>query len=204
TDSQVSITTLTTSWLTAENNDWIVYENAEVTKATIAQMWMRKASTYLQKVKGHSGDEGNEEADHLANEGAIAEDDTFINVHIPRELRLSGVKLFTMTQSLAYQGILRVQRNQKDLEQRSTTINLDRICLGIQGCTGSLPTNSKIWNSTRSKKIQNKCTRNFLWKAAHDIHKCGKFWKHLNGLEHRAHCPECNTEETLEHILMEC
>ncbi|KAF9001722.1 hypothetical protein BDQ17DRAFT_1244200, partial [Cyathus striatus] len=87
---------------------------------------------------------------------------------------------------------------------RSTTINLDRICLGIQGHTGSLQTNSKIWNSTRLKKIQNKRTRNFLWKAAHDIHKCGKFWKHLNGLEHRAHCPECNTEETLEHILTEC
>ncbi|KAF9001723.1 hypothetical protein BDQ17DRAFT_1195526, partial [Cyathus striatus] len=106
TDSQVSITTLTTSRLTAENNDWIGYKNAKVTKATIAQIQMRKASTYLRKVKGHSGDEGNEEADHLANEGAIAEDDTFINVHIPCELRLSSVKLSTMTQSLAYQEIL--------------------------------------------------------------------------------------------------
>ncbi|KAF8993830.1 hypothetical protein BDQ17DRAFT_1169044, partial [Cyathus striatus] len=180
------------------------YENSKVLKATITTIRSRQAGTYLKKVKGHSREEGNERADQLVGEGASSEQDTYINTYIERNLRLSGIKLQSITQSLAYQGILREERSISDLERRSTTINLDIIRYGIHERTGKIPTDRAIWASSRSKNIQHKRVRNFIWKTIHEIHKCSKSWKKINSLEHRAHCPTCDTEETMEHILTEC
>src|SRR3954449_10130553 len=40
--------------------------------------------------------------------------------------------------------------------------------------------------------------------SMHNVHKCGKFWNNIPGLEQRATCPVCNEEESMEHILLEC
>ena len=38
----------------------------------------------------------------------------------------------------------------------------------------------------------------------HNMHKCGKFWNNIPGLEQRAICPMCKKEEFMEHIPLEC
>jgi len=38
----------------------------------------------------------------------------------------------------------------------------------------------------------------------HNAYKVGKFWNNVPGHEQRGQCPTCNTEESIEHILLEC
>lgn len=73
-----------------------------------------------------------------------------------------------------------------------------------QASAGFSPTDASIWLSTRSKDIAKHITT-FLWRALHDAHRSGSYWKHIPGFEHRARYPHCPTaEESLEHILTSC
>jgi hypothetical protein len=48
--------------------------------------------------------------------------------------------------------------------------------------------------------------RGFLWKILHSAYKFGEFWKNIPNMEHLAICgfPDCTTEETVKHILLDC
>ncbi|KIY44592.1 hypothetical protein FISHEDRAFT_12145, partial [Fistulina hepatica ATCC 64428] len=67
----------------------------------------------------------------------------------------------------------------------------------------SSPSNEAIWKSLSDDDLTNK-QMIFLWKSMHDAFKTGGFWKHIPNFEDRGICPECGTEENLEHILLEC
>jgi hypothetical protein len=45
---------------------------------------------------------------------------------------------------------------------------------------------------------------NFLWKAIHNGHKIGEYWKKIQNYEHRGVCPKCKKTEDLNHILFKC
>ncbi|KAI0726612.1 hypothetical protein BC629DRAFT_1486236 [Irpex lacteus] len=38
----------------------------------------------------------------------------------------------------------------------------------------------------------------------HNAHRCGDWWRNIANYEFRADCPNCKTEESIEHILCEC
>jgi ribonuclease HI len=62
------------------------------------------AETYFKWVKGHNGDQGNEECNRLAKEGANKPQPDILNLDIPKEFNLQGVKLASLTQATTYKG----------------------------------------------------------------------------------------------------
>ncbi|KAI3604807.1 hypothetical protein WG66_008141 [Moniliophthora roreri] len=85
-----------------ENGDkgYIGMENADLLKVTTAQLRAHKVPITFQWVKRHSGIEGNERADQMANKGREKEQPDIIDMDILPTLQISGVKLSKVTQSL--------------------------------------------------------------------------------------------------------
>ena len=200
TDSQYVIDGLTTHLSTWEDNGWIGIKNAELFKKAAYVLKKRSAPTYLQWVKGHSGVEGNEECDRLAKEGANKDNPDDLNLDIPVEFDLQGAKLATLTQAIAYKGIL----EQKAPHTRPTTsYNLERARIAIADYTGKQETDENIWRGLQKPTIRTKI-RQFLYKAMHETQKIGSFWTHIQGYEDRQYCPTCGTTESMDHILIAC
>lgn len=183
-----------------ENIGWIGVKNSSLFKAVVTALRLRKGITTLEKVKGHSGVRGNEEADKLAAVGAQKDSSDEIDTSIPEELDISGAKLQSMTQAILYKGII---ENREETHRRTTNINLERIALSAKTRIGYIPEARHIWASLKNKDISRNI-RAFLWKAIHGAHRCGKFWSHIPNYEHRAICPSCGVNEDMDHILTEC
>ncbi|KAE9384473.1 hypothetical protein BT96DRAFT_960893 [Gymnopus androsaceus JB14] len=97
---------------------------------------------------------------------------------------LKGIKLSTITQSLAYKTI----KGQNKTKPRPAT-----------ECT----IGKHLWKSICDPELPRRI-RDFLWKSMHDAHQVCKFWKHIPECEERMMCAHCNEIESLEHILIEC
>ena len=80
---------------------------------------------------------------------------------------------------------------------------LDITRYAVRDAFGSLPSDRQLWKSIQDKDIP-RVFRAFLWKAIHGVHKIGKFWENVPGLEHRASCGDCREEDSLEHIMLRC
>ena len=92
TDSQYVIDQLTKNLGKIEDNGWVGVENAPLLRALVATLRMCSAKTLLAKVKGHSGEKGNDEADAKANEGVKKNLATALNLQIPPNLIVTGMK----------------------------------------------------------------------------------------------------------------
>ncbi|KAF8897701.1 ribonuclease H-like protein, partial [Infundibulicybe gibba] len=202
TDSLLVLEGLTKNLHSWEDRGWIETANRDLMKATVSALRSRTGQVFFQKVKGHSGDVGNDGADAEAAKGAKKNTEDQLDLAIPNEWNLTGAKLASMTQSLLYRGISEYN-NSKTKQRNSTVTNLDRIRYAIQDVWGTLPTNRKIWKSQRKKEIS-KNVRAYLWKTTHGAYRCGSYWDHIPGYEQRAICPVCAVEESMEHILTEC
>ncbi|KAF5378486.1 hypothetical protein D9615_007135 [Tricholomella constricta] len=201
-DSKIVIDGLTKNLTTWEDKGWIGVSNKDILKATVAQLRTRKGKTLFTKVKGHSGDVGNDGADTLANEGAtkdIANADA-VDLQIPPNFDLSGAKLATMTQALLYHGIMELPTT---TIRRKTLIHLDMVRHTIKDNAGNLPSDKRIWNSLYCKDISRNISA-FLWRAMHNSYPIGEFWSRIPNFEHRSQCQTCNAEESMEHILTVC
>lgn len=104
TDSQYVIKGLTTHLRVWEDQGWIGIKNSRLFKKAAYLLRKRTAPTLFEWVKGHSGDEGNEQSDMLAKEGASKDQPDDLPLDIPPEYDLQGAKLATMTQVLAYKA----------------------------------------------------------------------------------------------------
>lgn len=148
----------------------------------------------------HTGIEGNEAADSLAELGAKKQNTEYISLHYPSQFSIHGIELSSATQAILYKKL----RETDDLSIRqSASTNLDKIRYAIDEISNRRPTDEAIWNSLKSKNLDGN-VRNFFWKAIHNAYCIGKFWNHIPNFEMRAECPNCLTLETMDHILTEC
>ncbi|KAJ3858590.1 hypothetical protein EV359DRAFT_52058 [Lentinula novae-zelandiae] len=207
-DSKTYVQGLTTHLQKWEDKGFMDIKNAREIEATVASMRKRKAHTTLNWVKGHSGIAGNEKADQLANEGRQKQTQDEIDLTVDNEFRVSGIRLTSVTQSLASKFIrqkkMKSAAYRKALDRRATNYGIGRATASATNIYGYNPTPEAIWKSLRHKDFDKKI-KCFLWMLTHNGYKVGEFWDNIPGYEPRGKCKECNGQpETLEHILIEC
>ena len=199
-DSRFAIDGLTEHAREWEKKDWIGVTHGALFKCTTAWIRARTATTILQWVKGHSGIEGNEEADKLAAEGSRRDPDADdIDLRIPANTMNTGAALPQTSQSLIYHHLT----NEGEIRRTTTERTLKSVKTATKDIFGETPTNEAIWKSLRNRDVTKK-VRDFLWKHMHGIYRLGNFWNHIPGCESRATCPLCNSPDTFEHIVVDC
>lgn len=146
-------------------------------KATAARLREQKARTTFKWVKGHSGIEGNEKADKLADLGRQKNIPDIIDMTIRPDLLVTGAKLKVMTQSMAYKIIREIKMQthsyQDALDRPATYLNIELACEAAGEHNGKKPPPTRIWTSIRAKDIS-RGIRYFLWMLAHDGYKVGQ------------------------------
>ncbi|KAH9829971.1 uncharacterized protein C8Q71DRAFT_685566, partial [Rhodofomes roseus] len=182
-----------------ENLDWRGITNRGAWKALVNVLRQRCATTTFRKAKDKIEwdliDKGRSAARRLTSENAIQT----IELKTIHHFNLSGVKLSSLTQRLAYRMIRITKHTQRPATQR----NLTAIATGIDSPNGNTASEADIWTSLNTNEIR-KSVSDFLWKCIHNAHRCGEFWKKIPEYEERAICTYCDTTETLEHIMTQC
>ncbi|KAL7277489.1 hypothetical protein ACG7TL_008410 [Trametes sanguinea] len=205
TDSKTVISALTKLRRKNEDNGYIGVKNGELLKATVAAIQERAGHTTFKWVKGHSGHPGNEAADALAAKGANKEIHDDLPLNVSRSLMISGAKLSSMTQKLAYRAI-RTSKERLAKARPSTQTHLDEVRTDLAAQCDTSPTNENIWRALRKKNITREI-RQFLWRVYHDSFMLGRHWLRATmppELRERAECGICGGTESIQHILLEC
>lgn len=196
---------------TKHANEWLDggfagVENREIVRALVGELILSERWTALRwsKVKGHSGDVGNDGADREANRGAGKDRADSIDLTAGEKVRRMGAKVSAMTQARAYWLI----KEKRPPEPRSDTSRaIERVTAALEEYNGTGPTPQALWRAVRQ---QRKATTTqkfaaFAWKSLHDGHKIGKFFVGMDVEQERAPCHKCDIEtETLDHILNHC
>ncbi|TFK80037.1 ribonuclease H-like protein [Polyporus arcularius HHB13444] len=205
TDSRTTMDSVTKWTQRHEDSGYILQKNAHLTRVAVAKLRMRHAHTLFKWVRGHSGHPRNEAADKLAAPGAEKTAHDEVGLDIPVCARLTGAKLQSMTQKLAYRAIQ--DRKDKLVKPRPrTTANVDRITAGIQATFGTQLYDETIWTSFRSRHVSRQAAQ-FLWMATHDGYMIGSHWLRTNmsaELQERATCRICGECEMMTHIIFDC
>ncbi len=205
TDSQTTKDSLTKWKQRHEDTGYILQKNAKLTRATIAALRMRKAHTLFRWVKGHSGHPRNEAADALAAIGAAKATGDTLDISILAPFQVTGAKLQSVTQKLAYRAI-RARKDRLVMPRPRTVANLDRITCGIEAAYGVRLHEAAIWTSLRSRHVARQASQ-FIWMAIHDGYMIGTHWLRPNmpaEMQERATCAVCGECETMTHIILEC
>lgn len=200
TDSTYVINGLTKHLPTWESHGWINVKNAPLFKKAAYLLRRRTATSHFKWVKGHNGDQGNEGSDALAKEGAQKEHPDNIDLAIPKEFDVQGAKLSTITQAIAYRGII----ESKPLQERDAAKrNLQKARDAVKNYCDTLETDEAIWQSLRKKVLRTR-VKQFLYKTMHNVYMVGSTWQRVRGAEQRQFCTICQVEDSMEHILTEC
>ncbi|KAH9919254.1 uncharacterized protein B0H18DRAFT_1086704 [Fomitopsis serialis] len=204
-DSKHVITEATKYLQKHEDEGYIGKENTPIIRSMIATLRKRSPQTRLRWIKGHNGHKLNEGADRLAGEGAHKPDQDEVNIDIPHTLQLTGAKLSTLTQKLAYKGIR--QHEMTTYKKRTRTQNnLIKIADYIENHYKTTPSEESIWRNIRHKDLRREI-KYFLWMATHDAYMVGSNWLrtgYSDEMKARHECQTCGVEESMEHILTEC
>jgi ribonuclease HI len=146
TDSKYVINGLTTHLDEWENKGWTEVKNKIFFKRAAYLLRKRSATTTFRWVKGHNGNPENEQSNALAKQGVMKNSNNVLNLNIPKEFDLQGVRLISLTQATAYRGI----KEREPLTNReSTKRNITLTIEAIQNYTGSKETEAAIWQGLR-------------------------------------------------------
>ena len=200
TDSRYAIEGLTDNLRNWEDQGWIGIKNAKLFKKAAFLLERRTAKTSFQWVKGHTGDQGNEGSDQLAKAGAEKEEADTLDLSIPINFDLQGAKLKTLTQRVAYRGIM---ERRKITRRKAADESLEKVRAALNEYNGELETDETIWKGIQSPAIRIR-VRQHLYKVMHQTPKVGTFWEKVRGHENRRMCQTCQVTETMEHILTQC
>ncbi|KAI0683429.1 ribonuclease H-like protein [Cytidiella melzeri] len=191
-DSRYAIDGLTTHLQKWRDRGWTGVDNADISKSAV---------TTFEWVKGHSDSVGNDGADELASQGTQLEPPTDIDLWVPNNWNLTGVKAASLTQAIVY---TRVRMAHPPEPRPVVEENLDKTLYCVHNhLGGTYPHRGRIWKSLRHKDISRKIS-DFLWRVMHNSLKVGKFWAHIPNLEERSTCHLCDEEDTINRILAEC
>ena len=183
-----------------EDKGWIGIKDAPYIRTLAGKLRARCAITTFRKAEGPKDQDLIEEARKTIQRNDTEIPHRQITAIIPERYDLSGARLATLTQALAYEGI----RESKNMKARKTTEeNINRALRHINiGQAADIQEETR-WKAARHKDYGLKIA-DFMWKALHGALKCGKYWENIPGYEERATCQKCGVEDSLRHILHEC
>ena len=200
-DSRYAIQSLTNSLETHEDSAWVGVPNAPWIKAAAYHLRRRSAPTHLKWVKGHNGTTGNDEADKLAAEGANKPNLDDIDLTVPQNFDLSGLRLSSLSQASAHALVNSLTPPPSSNRAR---LNLERTRATLSDINNQEESDAHLWLKCRHPDIR-RPIQTFIYKAMHGAQRIGKFWDDIPQYAHRARCASCNdSPETLEHILIDC
>ncbi|KAE9409447.1 hypothetical protein BT96DRAFT_806370 [Gymnopus androsaceus JB14] len=180
--------------------------NSEILQSTIASFRAWRTPTLISLLVEKDEQSNAKGAKRLANAAIKKVRVSYINLLLPPTLRVTGAKLKTMTQGLAYRIIKSQQTERDEMVRRRTEENLNRIIESVQDRFNYTPTPESIWKAIRHKDLEHK-TRNFMWMIIHDAYWTGTHWLRSSmnqELQERAFCATCGKVDDFQHILMEC
>lgn len=123
-----------------------------------------------------------------------------IKAHPTTEFNITGARMSTLTQAIAYKMI----RKCKPIPNRERTRkNIENTLKHINTGQEKDITESTIWRGLQHQDFSRKIA-DFLWKCAHGAQKCGEYWENIPGYEDRKTCAKCDKTDSMSHILTEC
>lgn len=203
-DSKYVINAVTEHYKRWEDKGYLLCDNASLIESTIAQLRLREGKTWMRWVKGHSGVEGNEQADTLAAEGATSRQ-TRMSDRIAPSLKIRGAKLETLSQAEMYRIIKNKKMNKATdkINRKATIANLALATSDASRRGNRFVSEEHIWRSLKSKEFS-KPVRHFLWMLIHNGYSVGDYWEGKPGFEDRVKCKKCGVVEDMTHILTKC
>ncbi|EED79197.1 predicted protein [Postia placenta Mad-698-R] len=183
-----------------EDRGWFGVSDGQLYRAVVYRLRRRSAPTTLEWIPPARRHPQAREARLIALEAALSDMPATSDLEVPPQFRLTGVRLASLTQALAYRMI---RAEPPAPARRSTRVHLDIARHAVHGLVGRLYDDANIWASIRRPEFSKRFT-DFLWKALHGAHRVGSFWLNVPHLAVRGDCRHCGGEESLEHILIEC
>lgn len=185
----------------SERLGWIQMPDAKLSKAVIAELRERSATTTL-NVWGTETQKRDIDGIEDLIKLRLADPSTYnIPTEVKKEFDTAGLLMTEGTQHLFYKGIRELKKEHQ--QRRRTRAALAMTHYAVREISTDTPTESQIWKSIRDKDIP-KNIRSFLWKSLHGAYCLRDFWNNIPNFEHRGTCNLCGGIESMEHILVEC
>ncbi|KAF8981934.1 ribonuclease H-like domain-containing protein, partial [Cyathus striatus] len=201
-DSQYCINGIVTHLQKWADLRFIAIQNADILHTLYVTLITTPNMLLLKKVKGHSGDKGNEGADRLAVEGASKPIPDTLNLSKGAWAMTLSAKLSCMSQSILYWAIHEHKYTRK---QNTAHHNIALAICALEENTGTKPTAAAIWKSVQNGSIITKKAKTFLWKTLQGGHKIGEYWEHTPLQDQYMPCTHCDVKiEKISHILLDC
>ncbi|KAF8164234.1 hypothetical protein K438DRAFT_1429458, partial [Mycena galopus ATCC 62051] len=186
-----------------EREGWVGVTHCAILKCLAAQLKARVAETaFVVAPRASNAQIFCKEATRLAKLGASRNGIRQISLDVPGGTNLTGVRIQGNKQKVFYRGIREIKTQSLE-PRRSTNRRLAEVRESLKHQQDKLFTDEQIWCSIRIKDFLPR-TAQFLWRAMHNAHRVGEYWKHIPECEERAICQDCGEVEDLEHILVKC
>jgi ribonuclease HI len=186
-----------------ENEGWVGVSHSVLLKCLAAELKARRThTTFVVAPQVSEAKSLCREAAELARREAGSNRVRQINLTVPAGMNLTGIPLQGNKQRTFYRGIREIKSQTMEIRP-STKEKLNDVRESLKHLRNRVFTDVEIWGSIRNKDFSAR-TAQFLWKAMHNAHRVGNYWKHIPECGDRAVCQTCGEEENLEHILIKC